>query len=108
MAISCYSADGGSHSVQVYSDISGEWVSGTTTLPVNWTTVTQDAVTHEIHLQNQTRYAEDNDRILRELKTLYGIAFSLLTYIAEGSVFYSTLNVSSAIAIMGPTEIFSL
>ncbi|KAF5344089.1 hypothetical protein D9758_008834 [Tetrapyrgos nigripes] len=87
MAISCYSADGGSHSVQVYSDISGEWVAGNTTLTVNWNTTIQDALTHTVALQDQTEFVEDNDRIL------------------QGSAFYSTLNQASGLTYQTGSDV---
>ncbi|KAJ7682671.1 DUF1793-domain-containing protein [Mycena polygramma] len=76
MALSAASTDGSSHSVQVYSDISAEWVVGDNSLPVNWTTTTGDSLTHQVQLQNQTVFAEATDRAL------------------YGSVFYSTLAAS--------------
>ncbi|KAF7352678.1 MPN domain-containing protein [Mycena venus] len=69
MAVSATSTDGNSHSVQVYSDISAEWVAGDVSLPVNWTTVTGNTVMHRVQLQNQTLFAEASDR------ALYGSAF---------------------------------
>jgi hypothetical protein len=62
--LSAASADGNSHSIQVYSDISAEWVAGDLSLPVNWTTVTGDTLMHQVQLQNQTVFAESGDRAL--------------------------------------------
>ncbi|RPD78548.1 DUF1793-domain-containing protein [Lentinus tigrinus ALCF2SS1-7] len=62
-AISAASTDGKSHSVQVYADISAEWVSGDNNLVVNWATTTGDVLTHEVKLANQTAFTEINDRI---------------------------------------------
>ncbi|KAJ6598936.1 hypothetical protein DFH09DRAFT_1356105 [Mycena vulgaris] len=76
MALSVASTDGNSHSVQLYSDISAEWVAGDNSLPVNWTTSAGDTLVHQIQLQNQTAFAETSDRVL------------------HGSVFYSTTAVS--------------
>ncbi|KAJ6486403.1 DUF1793-domain-containing protein [Mycena vitilis] len=73
--LSAASTDGSPHSVQVYSDVSAEWVVGDNSLPVNWTT-TGDTLTHQVQLQNQTVFAEATDRPL------------------YGSVFYSTLAAS--------------
>ncbi|KAK7470513.1 hypothetical protein VKT23_001939 [Stygiomarasmius scandens] len=78
MAVTASATDGNTHSVQVYSDISGEWVSGNTTSFIKWTTSIQDALSHEVQLQNQTDFAP-GDRIL------------------QGSVFYSTLNQASGL-----------
>ncbi|KAJ7044468.1 DUF1793-domain-containing protein [Mycena alexandri] len=72
MALSATSTDGNSHSVQVYSDISAEWVVGDNSLAVNWTTVEGDTLVHQVQLQTQTVFAEKDDRAL------------------YGSVFYST------------------
>ncbi|THV08425.1 DUF1793-domain-containing protein [Dendrothele bispora CBS 962.96] len=80
MAVSFYSIDGGSHSVQVYSDISGEWVLGDLTRTIEWSTQIQDALTHQVQLQNQTNFQEGGaDRI------------------QQGSAYYSTLNQSSGL-----------
>ncbi|KAJ7129541.1 DUF1793-domain-containing protein [Mycena epipterygia] len=76
MALSVASTDGNSHSVQLYSDISAEWVAGNNTLPVNWTTIANDTIMHQVQLQKQTVFAETNDRAL------------------YGSVFYSTTAAS--------------
>ncbi|KAJ7684052.1 hypothetical protein B0H17DRAFT_941147 [Mycena rosella] len=73
MALSAASTDGNSYTVQLYSDISAEWVSGDSSLPVNWTTSTgADTLVHQVQLQTQTPFVETSDRIL------------------QGSVFYST------------------
>ncbi|KAJ7590931.1 DUF1793-domain-containing protein [Mycena floridula] len=78
MSISAAPSDGKTHSVQVYSDISAEWVSGDTNLAATWSTTNETAVTHEVKLQNQTQYSEINDQ------TQYG------------SAYYSTLTASGA------------
>ena len=65
MTLSAASTDGIAHSVQVYSDISGEWVSGDNTLIANWTTTTGDTFTHQVQLQTQTTFAEIGDHIQR-------------------------------------------
>ena len=36
MSVSAKANDGGSHSVQVYTDISGEWTTGDNSLTINW------------------------------------------------------------------------
>ncbi|KAJ3568603.1 hypothetical protein NP233_g5597 [Leucocoprinus birnbaumii] len=76
MAVSAASTDGGSHSVQVYSDISAEWVSGDTSLGATWSTSTGSVITHQVQLANQAVLTEVNDH------TQYG------------SAFYSTLSAS--------------
>ncbi|KAH9844226.1 DUF1793-domain-containing protein [Rhodofomes roseus] len=63
MAVNAAPTDGKSHSVQVYSDISAEWVSGTDSQKVNWTTTTGDVIIHQAQLQNQTLFADSGDRI---------------------------------------------
>ncbi|KAL1712103.1 DUF1793-domain-containing protein [Schizophyllum commune] len=67
MAVSAASNDGASHSVQVYSDISGEWIVGDTTRAANWTTTTTDdgTIIHQAQLQEQTPFAEVDDRVLQ-------------------------------------------
>ncbi|KAJ7180227.1 hypothetical protein C8R43DRAFT_972266 [Mycena crocata] len=65
MAVSVTPTDGKSHSVQLYSDISAEWVAGDTSLTVNWTTTTTaNVLTHQVQLQNQTVFAEAKDRAI--------------------------------------------
>ncbi|KAJ7853748.1 DUF1793-domain-containing protein [Mycena leptocephala] len=61
MAVSAASTDGRSHSVQVFSDITGEWVSGDNSLAVNWTTTTGVILTHQVQLQNPAMFTELND-----------------------------------------------
>ncbi|GAV98948.1 DUF1793-domain-containing protein [Lentinula edodes] len=78
MAVSAASTDGATHSVQIYSDISAEWVSGDDSLTVNWTTTTGDILTHQVQLTSPTLYGEVSDH------TQYG------------SAFYSTPNTVSA------------
>jgi hypothetical protein len=65
MAVSAKSTDGASHSVQVYSDISAEWVSGDNGLAANWTTTTGNVITHQVQLQSQSVFSEINDHIQR-------------------------------------------
>ncbi|KAL1761754.1 hypothetical protein FB107DRAFT_286008 [Schizophyllum commune] len=58
MTVSATSNDGASHSVQVYSDISGEWLVGDTTRAANWTTSSTTGGT-------LTPFAEVDDRVLQ-------------------------------------------
>lgn len=74
LALSAAPSDGNSHSVQVYTDISAEWVFGDDSQTVNWTTLASDVVTHQIQLESQDVFNEVNDRI------------------QQGSAYYSTLN----------------
>jgi hypothetical protein len=62
MSVTVASNDGGSHTVQVYSDISAEWVSGDRSLSVNWTTSPDTVFTHKVQLQNATIFAENQDQ----------------------------------------------
>ena len=62
MAVSAVSTDGASHSVQVYSDISAEWVSGDTSLEVDWSTTADSVVTHQVQLISEIPFTEINDR----------------------------------------------
>jgi hypothetical protein len=61
MAVSAASTDGATHSVQVYSDISAEWVSGDNSLVANWSTSTGSVITHQVQLANQQVLTENSD-----------------------------------------------
>jgi hypothetical protein len=75
LAVSAVSNDGGSHDVHVYTDISGEWISGDVNLQANWTTTDNDnIITHQAQLVSPTVYGEAND------------------HIQHGSSYYSTQN----------------
>ncbi|KAJ3793241.1 hypothetical protein GGU11DRAFT_419164 [Lentinula aff. detonsa] len=78
LSVSAASNDGSSHSVSVYTDITGEWLSTDHTVAINWTTTAGDVLTHQSQLQNQTVHSESEDRIL------------------QGSIYYSTRNVDGA------------
>ncbi|KAF7301796.1 DUF1793-domain-containing protein [Mycena indigotica] len=79
LSVSAASTDGKAHTVQVYSDISAEWVSGDNSLAVKWnSTTTGSILTHQVQLQTQNVFSEVNDH------TQYG------------SAFYSTPNTVSA------------
>ncbi|KAI0779898.1 DUF1793-domain-containing protein [Fomes fomentarius] len=77
-AISAASNDGQPHKVQVYADISGEWIAADTNLMMNWTsttsTTTGDILTHELFLANQTPFTEKSQRVY------------------QGSAYHSTIN----------------
>ncbi|KAI0744978.1 DUF1793-domain-containing protein [Earliella scabrosa] len=74
-ALSAASNDGQPHSVQVYADISGEWVSADTKLQMNWTSTTSgDVLFHELWLADRTNFMEVNNRIY------------------QGSAFHATVN----------------
>ncbi|KAI0771550.1 DUF1793-domain-containing protein [Trametes elegans] len=76
--ISVASNDGSAHNVQLYTDISAEWVTGDNSLTANWTTTTGDVLTHQAQLASQSQYGEVND------------------HIQQGAVYHSTLNVAGA------------
>ena len=61
LAVSAASTDGATHSVQLYSDISAEWVSGDNNLVANWTTTTGSVITHQVQLASQAVLTEVND-----------------------------------------------
>ncbi|RPD75342.1 hypothetical protein L226DRAFT_534905 [Lentinus tigrinus ALCF2SS1-7] len=59
LSIEAASLDGASHSVQVYSDISGEWLSGNRSSPISWrNTQTGSSIFHELELQTPTPNVE--------------------------------------------------
>ncbi|KAG9081933.1 hypothetical protein FS749_007281 [Ceratobasidium sp. UAMH 11750] len=73
MALTAKSTDGAAHSIQYYTDISAEWVSGDNSLTATWSTNTSSAnggaVVHQVQLQTQGQYKEANDH------TQYGSAY---------------------------------
>ncbi|KAF7340199.1 DUF1793-domain-containing protein [Mycena venus] len=83
MHVSVASTDGASHSVQVYSDISGEWVSGATEWDIQWSTTTTDILSHQISLVSPAKYEEVND------------------HSQYGTWYYSILNSKGATAQIG-------
>jgi hypothetical protein len=84
LAISVASNDDSSHSVQVYSDITGEWLTGNNSLTAIWSTdFASDVTTHYAQLQNQQLFTEISDRA------------------QYGSVYYSTANVSGMTYMTG-------
>ncbi|KAJ7031515.1 DUF1793-domain-containing protein [Mycena alexandri] len=74
MDVSVASTDGATHSVQIYSDISGEWSSGALEWDLEWTTTTTNVVSHALTLVNPAQWEEVND------------------HIQYGAVYYSALN----------------
>ena len=66
--------DGNSHQVQLYTDISGEWLAPSDQL-FEWQTTVGTTVSHQLSLQNQTQFLEVDGRL------------------RYGSVIYSTQNV---------------
>ena len=64
MSVSAKANDGHSHSVQVYTDITGEWVTGDNSLVANWETSTSDnVVIHQAQLANTSVFSEANDHV---------------------------------------------
>ncbi|KAF8513743.1 DUF1793-domain-containing protein [Hysterangium stoloniferum] len=62
LAVSAASTDGNMHSVQIYTDISAEWVSGDLSLTAEWSTTTLNGIiTHQVQLANQTLFGEVAD-----------------------------------------------
>ncbi|KAI0031102.1 hypothetical protein K488DRAFT_52813, partial [Vararia minispora EC-137] len=59
ISINAASLDGQTHSVQIYSDISGEWLSGDNSRIMTWsTTSTSPNIIHTSSLQNQQEYTD--------------------------------------------------
>lgn len=53
--------------MEVYTDISAEWISGDDTLTANWTTTTTGSIiTHQVQLATQSLFTEVSDHIQRE------------------------------------------
>lgn len=105
LQISVVSNDGASHAVQVYTDISAEWISGQcpartrrlstsshlfagdNSKPATWTTTSSGLVwTHQISLQHPQLYTEISDHtecerteklaVRREVEVDFGVAFN--------------------------------
>ncbi|KAF8480056.1 hypothetical protein DFH94DRAFT_692413 [Russula ochroleuca] len=75
MAFTASSLDGAAHSVQVYSDVSGEWNSGDRHQVIQWsTTPNADVVFHSVTLQTSAVFTEIIDQA--EWGTLY---YAMLT-----------------------------
>ncbi|KAJ9130367.1 Glutaminase A [Pleurostoma richardsiae] len=61
--VSVVSADGSSHSVSVYMDMSGEWMAGDRTTVIDWATGTYNGVAyHKFWNPSQVIYQEKNDQ----------------------------------------------
>ncbi|KZV70717.1 hypothetical protein PENSPDRAFT_607034 [Peniophora sp. CONT] len=59
VALDVQATDGASHSIQVYTDISAEWVTGDRTQSVKWSTNTSDsAIIHSVFAADQLPYRE--------------------------------------------------
>lgn len=55
--------DGSPHEIQVYTDISAEWITGNNSLVANWSTNVGDLITHQVQLANQSVFTEVQDHI---------------------------------------------
>lgn len=66
LSVSAVSTNGASHAVQIYSDISAEWVSGNRGLVVNWSTTTGSIFTHKVQLTSPTVLSEVSDQTQRK------------------------------------------
>ncbi|EIM87836.1 DUF1793-domain-containing protein [Stereum hirsutum FP-91666 SS1] len=83
LTVAVTSNDGNAHSIQVYTDISAEWVSGDRGLTATWsTTATDSMIAHKVGLQTQSQYSENRDQIQ------YGEAYYGITY--HDGVTYAT------------------
>ncbi|CAE6416192.1 unnamed protein product [Rhizoctonia solani] len=62
-SVSAVSNDGASHTVSVYTDISGEWITSDTSKPAKWSTDTNgNIIVHQIALQDPVQYTEARQR----------------------------------------------
>lgn len=77
MAVTAAPNDGKSHAVQLYSDISGEWL-GAQDEVINWSTSTGNTLTHQIQLTTQQVNVDSGDRIQR--KSTQTFIFHLLNH----------------------------
>ena len=62
------SNDGSSHTVQVYTDVTGEWLVPGSLQPESdqlfqWQAVAGDTINYQFSLQNQTQFLEVNGRV---------------------------------------------
>ncbi|KAK9899072.1 putative glutaminase A [Cystobasidium minutum MCA 4210] len=88
MEVTASPNDNASHSVQIYTDITGEWASNDWNLNITWgkTVLNSTLHVHEISLLNETLYGESQD------STLYG------------TVVYATDMNSSTTYMSGPSS----
>ncbi|KAG6182265.1 hypothetical protein E4U36_003461 [Claviceps purpurea] len=62
MNVAVRSLDGASHSVQLYTDVSGEWASGDVNAVVNWETKSTSGIrSHKFYKAKQSEFQEDGD-----------------------------------------------
>ncbi|KAF8585583.1 DUF1793-domain-containing protein [Ramaria rubella] len=77
LSVSTQSMDGSPHSIQVYSDISGEWISGEDSLTEAWSTNTSSPsyVIHSVHLQTPQSFTVVQNHI-QDATAYYGTSSS--------------------------------
>ena len=68
LAVQVAANDDNSHSVQLYTDVSGEWLVRSDTQPesdqlIEWETTAGGTVSHQFSLQNQTQFLEVDGRV---------------------------------------------
>ncbi|KAF8871662.1 hypothetical protein BD779DRAFT_1575672 [Infundibulicybe gibba] len=74
MYLTANATDGANHSVQVYSDITAEWVSGGSGSEVTWSTTTSDdLVYHQVQLASPSPMLELDDQA-EDATVYYAIA----------------------------------
>ena len=62
LSVEVVANDGNSHQVQLYTDISGEWLAQSDQL-FEWQTTVGATVSHQLSLQNQTQFLEVSGRL---------------------------------------------
>jgi hypothetical protein len=97
--VSVASTDGATHSIQVYSDISGEWVSGASEWDIQWSTTTTDILSHQISLVSPAKYEEISDQ--SQCTCSHNVSPRLTHYQSDGNWYYSILNGKGASAQIG-------
>ncbi len=61
--MSAVTTDGIPHEIQLYTDISAEWITGNNSLNATWSTNIGDIITHQVQLQDQSLFTEVADHI---------------------------------------------
>ncbi|KAJ7636292.1 hypothetical protein FB45DRAFT_1055754 [Roridomyces roridus] len=100
MDVSFSSTDGKTHDVKVYSDITGEWLTGDDSWDLQWETTTKGIVSHEISFQYPAMWQEVNDHIAYASATL--VLCASFNSISDGSLYYSTLPGKGVMYQTGP------
>lgn len=80
MSVTARSVDGVAHDVQVYTDISAEWVSGDVQKTANWSlekSTDGRTLIHKVQLADEQLFTEINDRI--ERRSLLPVSTCFLT-----------------------------